>query len=61
MIKHIEIERHFIKEKLDSELITTTYIPSGHQQTNVSTKNLPTKNFSQLTSKLEMLDIHSPA
>ena len=26
--KHIEIDRHFIKEKLDSGLITTSHIPS---------------------------------
>jgi len=26
--KHIEIDRHFLKEKLDSGLITTSYVPS---------------------------------
>ena len=26
--KHIEVDRHFIKEKLDRELICTPYIPS---------------------------------
>ena len=29
--KHIEIDRHFIKEKLDSGLIYTPYVPIGHQ------------------------------
>ena len=29
--KHIEIDRHFIKEKLDSGLICTPYVPIGHQ------------------------------
>ena len=33
--KHIEIDRHFIKEKLDSGLITTAYIPSMHQLADV--------------------------
>ena len=28
--KHIEIDKHFIKEKLDSELICTPYVPTGH-------------------------------
>ena len=28
--KHIEIDRHFIKEKLDSGLICTPYGPTGH-------------------------------
>lgn len=26
--KHIEIDRHFLKEKLDSGLIITSYVPS---------------------------------
>lgn len=30
MTKYIEIGRHFIREKLNSELIITTYIPSGY-------------------------------
>jgi len=38
--KHILIHRHFIKEKLDSGLMTTTYVPSGHQLANVLTKGL---------------------
>lgn len=30
-MKLIEIDRHFIKEKLDSDLISTSYMPSKHQ------------------------------
>jgi hypothetical protein len=54
--KHIEIDQHFIKEKLDSRLVTTTYIPFGHQLVNVLTKNLPTERSNQLTCKLRMID-----
>ena len=43
--KHIEVDRHFIKEKLDSGLITIAYIPSRHQLADVLTKELPTKQF----------------
>jgi hypothetical protein len=50
--KHIEIDRHFIKEKLDSGLITTAYIPSGHQLADVLTKDLPIERFNQLTCNL---------
>jgi len=59
--KHIEIDQHFIKEKLDSGLITTSYVPSGLQLANLFTKGLPTKRFHDLTCKLGMIDIHSSA
>ena len=59
--KHIEIERHFIKEKLDNGLIETTYVPSRGQLADILTKGLPTKQFKFLTDKLGMIDIHSPA
>ena len=59
--KHIEIDRHFIKEKLDSGLISTPYMPSDCQLADVLTKGLPTIRFQELTSKLGMEDIYSPA
>lgn len=40
--KHVEIDRHFIEEKLDIGLMTTTNIPYGYQLANVPTKDLPT-------------------
>jgi len=59
--KHVEIDRHFIKEKLDNGLIATEYIPSRLQLTDMLTKGLPIKQFKDLTCKLGMIDIHSPA
>jgi hypothetical protein len=59
--KHIEIDRHFIKEKLDSGLISTQHVPSGLQLADVLTKGLPLERFQDLTCKLGMIDIHSPA
>ena len=59
--KHIEIDRHFIKEKLDSGLIATAHVPSGLQLADMLTKGLPTERFQELTCKLGMIDIHSPA
>jgi len=58
--KHVEIDRHFIKEKLDNGLIATEYIPSRLQLAYMFTKGLPTKQFKDLTCKLGMIDIHSP-
>jgi len=59
--KHIEIDQHFIKEKLDSGLIATKYIPSKLHLVDMFTKGLPTEQLQDLTCKLEMIDIHSPA
>jgi len=43
--KQIEINRHFIKEKLNSDLITTSYVPSGLQLAHLFTKVLATSSF----------------
>lgn len=53
--KPIEIKWHFIKEKLDIGLITTTYILFGLQLAYLLTKGFPTK----LYNMIEMMDIHS--
>ena len=52
-IKHIEVDRHFIKE-LDSGMIHTLYISSNDQLTDVLTKELSTLSFQDIRSKLEM-------
>ncbi|RDX76605.1 Copia protein, partial [Mucuna pruriens] len=57
---HTEIDRHFIKEKLDGGLIVTTFIPTGFQVTDVFTKGLPSARFQDLIGKLEMIDIPLP-
>ncbi|KAJ9547057.1 hypothetical protein OSB04_019600 [Centaurea solstitialis] len=59
--KHIEIDRHFIKEKLDSGLICTPFVPSGLQLADVMTKGLGTNMFHENVSKLGMEDLYSPA
>lgn len=59
--KYIEIDRHFTKEEIESGLISTPYVPSCDQLEDVITKGLLTERFQELTSKLGMEDIHSPA
>ena len=58
--KHIEIDRHFIKEKLDGGLIRIPYVLSENQVADVLTKGLAPRRFEVLISKLGMIDIHSP-
>ena len=59
--KHIEIDRHFIKEKLDNKLICTPYVSTKEQLADVFTKGLNGHNFSTIISKLGMDNIYSPA
>ena len=58
--KHIEVNRHFIKENLDSELVCTPYISTKNQLAYILTKALTTHLFSNITSKLVMKNIYSP-
>jgi len=58
--KHIEVDRHFIKEMLDNGLICTSYVPSQGQIVDILTKGLHTPNFDRIICKLGMDNIYSP-
>ena len=59
--KHIEIDRHFIKEKLEEGVVCMSYVPSEHQLANILTKGLNSSMFHDLVFKLRMKDIYSSA
>lgn len=59
--KHVEIDKHFIKEKIDKGQICMTYLPTAQQVADILTKSLPRRQFDELVSKLEMRDIFKPA
>nr|KYP62604.1 Copia protein [Cajanus cajan] len=59
-IKHIEIDRHFIKDNLDRGFVITTHVPTELQIADSFTKGLPQGRFQDLVSKLGMIDIHLP-
>ena len=58
--KHIEVDRHFIKEKVESGIICMTYVPTREQTTDIFTKGLSQQVFDNLTSKLELINIYHP-
>jgi len=59
--KHIEIDRYFIKEKLEEGLACMSCIPSKQHAADVRTKGLNTLDFYNLITKLGMEDIYSLA
>ncbi|KAA0039571.1 Copia protein [Cucumis melo var. makuwa] len=58
--KYVEIDRHFIKERLDSGSICILYIPSSRQVADVLTKGLLKLNFNFYVNKLGLIDIYVP-
>ena len=59
--KHVEIDRHFIKEKLDIGLICTPYVPSSKQLADILTKGQPSSTFYTILDKLGLQNIFAPS
>ena len=60
-MKHVEVNRHFIKEKLEEGTICMMYIPSTQQAADLLTKTLAKPAFEKLQDKLGLLNIFVPA
>ena len=59
--KHVEIDRFFIKEKLDAGIISLTHVSSGQQFADCLTKGLGTKDCNLACDKMGMVDIYHPS
>ena len=59
--KHIEIDKHFISEKIDNEDIKLHHNPSRLQIADIMTKALPSPLFSDLCCKLNLFNVYSLA
>ncbi|KAL5775476.1 hypothetical protein ACOSP7_013033 [Xanthoceras sorbifolium] len=59
--KYVEIDQHFIKEKLDDESVNLLYTSTHLQIADILTKALPRTNFEELSFKLGMINIYHPA
>ena len=58
---YVEIDRHFIKEKIKDVVIRLMYTPTQIQTVDIFKKALRRANFENLKSKLGMIDIYNPA
>ncbi|GKV10569.1 hypothetical protein SLEP1_g21913 [Rubroshorea leprosula] len=52
---HIEIDLHFVWEKVASQLVQLHHVPTCHQWADILTKALPIQQFSSLRTNLSIL------
>ena len=59
--KHIEIDCHFIREKVAAQVVKLMPIRSQHQLADAFTKPLPASSLFPLLSKMAVHDLYSPS
>lgn len=59
--KHIEINRHFIKEKLGAGIICLPYVQTTNQLADILTKGLNPQSFCFIRDKMGIYDIFTPS
>ena len=58
-IKHIEIDFHFIKKKIEDGVIKIVHVPTRHQLADLFTKPLDQMQFMYLLSKMNLINIYN--
>ncbi|XP_062014054.1 uncharacterized mitochondrial protein AtMg00810-like [Rosa rugosa] len=58
--RHIEMDCHFIRDKIQDGYVVTNFVNSSHQLADVLTKPLGKEVFIPMIRKLGVRDIHSP-
>ena len=58
--KHIEIDCHFVREKIQFSLISIGYVTTGKQLGDIFTKALSRDRVSYPCNKLDMINIYAP-
>ena len=61
MTKHIEVDRHFIREKIASGCISTSFVNSNDQLADIFTKSLRGPKIKYICDKLGAFDLYAPA
>ena len=58
---HIEEDCHFIREKIASGCMTTSFVNSNDQQANIFTKSLRGPKIKYICDKLSAFNLYAPA
>ncbi|RVW95676.1 Retrovirus-related Pol polyprotein from transposon RE2 [Vitis vinifera] len=61
MTKHIEVDCHFIREKIASGCVATSFVNSNDQLANIFTKSLRGPRIKYICNKLGAYDVYAPA
>ena len=59
--KHIEVDSHFIREKIASRCMTTSFVNSNDQTADIFTKSLRGPRIKYICDKLGAFDLYAPA
>ena len=60
LTKHVEIDCHYIRDKVMSEVISTPHVTSSHQLVDIFTKSLAEISYDTTCTKLGMFDLYAP-
>ncbi|RVX12789.1 Retrovirus-related Pol polyprotein from transposon RE1 [Vitis vinifera] len=61
MTKHIEVDCHFIREKIASGCVATSFVNSNYQLADIFTKSLRGPRIKYICNKLGAYDVYAPA
>ena len=56
--KHVEMDQHFIKEKVEDGTICIVYVPTSSQVADVLTKSFWKPDFDKLIDKLKLFNMY---
>ncbi|KAF6149625.1 hypothetical protein GIB67_011234 [Kingdonia uniflora] len=60
-IKHVEVDRFFIRENIDKGCIYIPFVKSEDQFADILTKRVCGRIFKNMIDKLGMIDIYAPS
>ncbi|KAF6160223.1 hypothetical protein GIB67_016659 [Kingdonia uniflora] len=60
-MKHVEVDRFFIRENIDKWCISFPFVKSKDQLADILTKGVCGRIFNDMIDKLGMIDIYAPS
>ncbi|KAB2088929.1 hypothetical protein ES319_A03G032000v1 [Gossypium barbadense] len=58
-VKHVEIDHHFVREKVLDGTLQVNYVPSANQVVDVLTKPIPLKQFAEFRHALQVTPVNT--